>query len=233
VGQQSSALADTLFNLVQGYGYFLIGLSVIGVASFLIVHQVKLANQRLGYRKLIEEHTQRLAELAHDKFMAQPCPRCYESKLSIERISANGRSIKCRCLECGESQYALATTEEGFQAASILTTLMELRLKHNLLSSRHPIESVDVHFSAPEAPLPFQQAGASIPVSILSEVWRRDSGCCAKCGSNQQLEIDHVIPISKGGATSVRNLQLLCRECNRSKNTSWDTLGPPASALFG
>ena len=48
-------------------------------------------------------------------------------------------------------------------------------------------------------------------------VWRRDAGKCAKCGSNENLEYDHIIPWSQGGSNTARNLQLLCEACNRSK----------------
>ncbi|MBT4178077.1 MAG: HNH endonuclease [Candidatus Marinimicrobia bacterium] len=41
---------------------------------------------------------------------------------------------------------------------------------------------------------------------------------CAQCGSKQKLEFDHIIPVSKGGADTYRNLQLLCENCNRSKS---------------
>jgi len=58
----------------------------------------------------------------------------------------------------------------------------------------------------------------SIPSKIKDQVWRRDLGMCAECGSNEKLEFDHIIPISKGGANSYRNIQLLCEPCNRRKS---------------
>jgi 5-methylcytosine-specific restriction endonuclease McrA len=56
-----------------------------------------------------------------------------------------------------------------------------------------------------------------IPERVRHEVWRRDQGCCINCGSNENLEYDHIIPWSRGGADTVRNLQLLCQTCNRRK----------------
>ncbi len=57
-----------------------------------------------------------------------------------------------------------------------------------------------------------------IPQHIIDKVWRRDEGKCVICGSKEKLEIDHIIPISKGGANTYRNLQLLCEKHNRSKS---------------
>ena len=56
-----------------------------------------------------------------------------------------------------------------------------------------------------------------IPEAVRIAVWRRDEGKCAKCGSRENLEYDHIIPISKGGSNTVRNIELLCEECNRKK----------------
>ncbi|GAB2674481.1 TerD family protein [Nocardia goodfellowii] len=64
---------------------------------------------------------------------------------------------------------------------------------------------------------PGQRDSRSIPQEVKAEVWQRDGGRCVECGSSHYLEFDHVIPLSRGGATSASNLQILCRSCNRVK----------------
>lgn len=52
---------------------------------------------------------------------------------------------------------------------------------------------------------------------------RRDNFTCCNCGNstyaepNLLLEIDHIIPVAKGGRTVEENLQTLCWKCNRAK----------------
>ena len=61
-----------------------------------------------------------------------------------------------------------------------------------------------------------------IPEEIRVKVWRRDGGECARCGSRENLEFDHIVPISKGGSNTTRNIELLCEKCNRSKGNRID-----------
>lgn len=65
-----------------------------------------------------------------------------------------------------------------------------------------------------------EPARTSISDDVKLFVWNRDGGRCIKCGSNQRLEFDHVIPVALGGANTARNLQLLCEICNRSKGAA-------------
>ena len=43
------------------------------------------------------------------------------------------------------------------------------------------------------------------------------SSPCAACGNRDRIELDHIIPISRGGRHSIGNVQPLCRSCNASK----------------
>jgi hypothetical protein len=58
-----------------------------------------------------------------------------------------------------------------------------------------------------------------IPPEVKLEVWKRDKGKCAKCGSPDNLHFDHIIPFSKGGSSlTVENIQILCAKHNLSKH---------------
>ena len=65
---------------------------------------------------------------------------------------------------------------------------------------------------------PKKKRNRRISQDVKDRVWNRDNGKCVECGSNENLEFDHIIPFSKGGANTYRNLQLLCEHCNRSKS---------------
>lgn len=62
-----------------------------------------------------------------------------------------------------------------------------------------------------------KQRREAIPRAVQREVWQRDGGRCVECESKEKLCFDHIVPFSRGGSNSVRNLQLLCEGCNLSK----------------
>jgi len=69
-------------------------------------------------------------------------------------------------------------------------------------------------------PVPKQsKARRVIPTAVKLVVWKRDGGKCSKCGANEDLHFDHIIPWSKGGSsTTPDNIQLLCGQHNLEKH---------------
>lgn len=65
-----------------------------------------------------------------------------------------------------------------------------------------------------------------IPTKLRYQVLKRDHFKCCICGaspakdSSVELHIDHIIPWSKGGETTLNNLQTLCSKCNIGKSDS-------------
>jgi hypothetical protein len=56
-----------------------------------------------------------------------------------------------------------------------------------------------------------------IPNGLRKQVFERDAYRCVSCGSWHDLQADHIIPESKGGPTTLENLQTMCRPCNVRK----------------
>lgn len=50
--------------------------------------------------------------------------------------------------------------------------------------------------------------------NIRGFIFKRDGFKCLCCGYDKRLEIDHIIPVSKGGENKLSNLQTLCKSCN-------------------
>ncbi len=68
-----------------------------------------------------------------------------------------------------------------------------------------------------------RKQGRYIPRNVMFKVINRDNQICQLCKKNvlfDEVEFDHIIPVSKGGPSSVDNIRLLCRKCNREKSNS-------------
>jgi hypothetical protein len=68
----------------------------------------------------------------------------------------------------------------------------------------------------------------NIPAGMRVRVLDRDNFRCVFCGRSPatdvgvRLHIDHIRPFSKGGRTTMDNLQTLCQDCNLGKSNSDD-----------
>jgi len=68
-----------------------------------------------------------------------------------------------------------------------------------------------------------KERGSTTLMLSPDQLWRRwvqFDHCCAYCGTNGDLHMEHVIPISKGGEHHLGNIVPACQRCNYSKHTS-------------
>lgn len=57
----------------------------------------------------------------------------------------------------------------------------------------------------------------AVSVKKRDRIYKRDGDKCKRCSSQEDLTIDHILPISAGGSDKDKNLQTLCRKCNIEK----------------
>ena len=60
----------------------------------------------------------------------------------------------------------------------------------------------------------WREAGAA---GVRQQVLDRD-GACVDCGSTEDLEVDHLIPVSQGGKTEPENQATRCADCHRRRH---------------
>ena len=58
--------------------------------------------------------------------------------------------------------------------------------------------------------------------TVFNELGLRYKFKCANCEATENLTIDHIKPVSKGGTDDPSNLQLLCKSCNSSKGAKYE-----------
>lgn len=124
------------------------------------------------------------------------------------------------------------------EALSVLSSLRDAGLAHAAreLADEHPVAAV----AAPVAAAPVARAtrpakgSAAVEATEVAKhrarlrrharrrhgayVFRRDGYRCSYCGSSSDLTLDHIVPLSRGGANGPRNLTTACRGCNSAKN---------------
>jgi 5-methylcytosine-specific restriction endonuclease McrA len=86
----------------------------------------------------------------------------------------------------------------------------------------------------PPKPKPTKIRRKAVPPGLRFDVLVRDKFRCRACGvgaKEARLEIDHIIPVSKGGLTTLKNLQVLCRSCNRGKSAKLRAVKAVANKL--
>lgn len=146
----------------------------------------------------------------HDDFPDRLCTMCKKSAEESRRQAEEEQKKRFEATEpCGRCGGSLWKLESMSPNAKSATWACSYCGKKQIIRGDQKAEKVE-------------GSRPPIPKAVQREVWRRDEGQCVECGSKENLEYDHIIPHSRGGATTTRNLQLLCERCNRKKS---DTIG--------
>jgi hypothetical protein len=140
------------------------------------------------------------------------------SKAEFRRLAADSAVHPVPYLSVGERTYwrfqdRWYTDNEGLNSDEVYALLIarEQRKQTTLNRAKTVAALVD-------APAPTARTGVSTEVKQL--VWTRDGGACRACGSNAELQFDHIIPLAMGGSNDEGNIQILCGPCNRRKGAS-------------
>lgn len=133
----------------------------------------------------------------------------YSSELTMSQIESKNLLEELRE---ANTQLRYERNKEQIEKDKVKAKLLEKKKKREIekLALQELIDEGEIFPEANKRP--------PIPKDVVDTVWNRDGGKCVYCGSNENLHLDHIIPFSKGGDTSVENLQLLCQKCNLEKS---------------
>lgn len=134
------------------------------------------------------------------------CTRCLSSDFRMLQYSSHGLSFQGQCTTCmAKSWFKAMRTSRPFDFSTC-----GFELDTTIPKPAQPVDGFQEETGQ-------TQRSRRISENVRHEVWRRDQGRCCECGSRENIEYDHIIPFSKGGSNTARNIQLLCEACNAKK----------------
>ena len=115
------------------------------------------------------------------------------------------------------SQYSMGTYEKRFNGwRGALNAFVDYINKTNVTDNEQ--------FLTNNINAKVTKSNRNINLRLRFLVMKRDDFKCCMCGRSPattqgiELQVDHIIPWSKGGETTMDNLQTLCRDCNLGKS---------------
>ena len=179
----------------------------------------KNEDKKLQEIKHFESIKWEFIEFVENNFNINECNHCLEVDYYPKMINTLGTKLKLQCNQCGNSKvFSLIGKQDDGKKGYYNRLLTELHEIHIKFFPNY--KDRDNHWFMKLSKPTFRELNKreGIPKQIRDDVWNRDKGKCVECGSKKKLEFDHIIPHSKGGANTYRNLQLLCELCNRKKS---------------
>ena len=119
----------------------------------------------------------------------------------------------CGCATTCDAAEELRREWIGIDLSPKAADLMERRMQKRHGIFGQVIHRTDLPRRTDLEPVPHYRTNAR-------HLYGAQEGYCAGCGCHfefRHLEVDHIVPQSKGGGDHLDNLQLLCGHCNRIK----------------
>ena len=221
--QNPITIPDSLINKVRKFNPTLAESVIVAKEEALITHRLRnatllddvaernfkkgfpnkerLLSSYLDYPWLIDENLIKEVKKINPKLSLLA-----EEKLKVYNNKSNNESL---------DKISEITDDEGNIMVQVSTDEDNLQKTMELLEKKYEDEGYEIKIEVIHEK---KKRSRRLTQDVKDKVWRRDEGKCVECGSNENLEFDHIIPHSKGGANTYRNIQLLCEKCNRSKS---------------
>lgn len=122
---------------------------------------------------------------------------------------------KCRCLDCVASEKAYQADYHAKNKEKRNEKTRAWRLENpGYDKTREGYKEIAAIKNGNRRALKKNAGSYSISKEEMSKLY---ASACTYCGSSDNITIDHVIPLSRGGSHSVSNLVSACAKCNMSK----------------
>lgn len=201
------------YNTVSCKDYLIYQLQFIQKAVTSQIHKVK-SNERL-YRQYIAEIN---SVLQFGNYQA-PVGKLNKDKL----IKKEKIAVKKQVISAPVTQFVITVSlyrsdlyghvydgkSQSFSADEILSLIKKLNIKNgNFICDNETWEAI------------CRVERGKVSNKMRISIYNRDGHRCRYCGVSERyakLEIDHIVPIAKGGKSTYDNLQTLCHDCNVKK----------------
>jgi len=194
-----------------------------------------------SFLKKNKEYLRDIHKELENYFICSICRKCNSTKFIYEKFNSDKTSIYVECKDCNKKYWWKSSLVEDEKQNNINHLIKEFeshfsknyteweKLNRKSITDRkikifegYEADNQFLFFDISRLKVNRQNISnrhrEPIPQHVKDRVWNRDDGKCRQCGSNEDLEYDHIIPHSKGGANTYRNIQLLCESCNRQKS---------------
>ncbi len=174
----------------------------------------KVAYNRSEYCKYIDEikalrlgeFSSPLGKLKREKVQKVEKELCHKTKLA-QPVTQFSLTVRLYCARINGRIYA--AKEENFSAERVLALMKRMGNKSGTFYRDRGIWDAICRVER-----------GKVSNRMRFSIYARDGYRCRNCGASQRyaaLEIDHIIPVSKGGKSTYDNLQTLCHKCNVEK----------------